>query len=474
MRQKDFVRDNLREGLKAKGRLRRDSVRRRAAVERGKRHARNDLVPDLKIEAVPIDSLRSYSRRLRKSDAAHAEEIANSIGALGFSIPLLIGKENIVIDGEARLEAARLLGLRSVPCIGIDHLNEDEQRLLRLAANRLGEKGSWDIEELKTEFEELIIAEAPIELSGFGLDEIDQLVIEEDDESTEVGDLSPSPGVAPVTRIGDLFHLGSHRVICGDATDPAIVSRLMQGRVARLVLTDEPFNVPISGHVTGADHRDFVMASGEMTDDQFLEFNRTWIGALLPHLVDGGIFGTFIDWRGLPIVHAAATGLGLSPLNLVVWAKTNAGMGSLYRSQHELLPLFKKGHASHVNNIDFGRRGRHRSNVWTYPGASSYGSDARRGLRDHPTVKPVAMLRDALIDLSHRDEIILEPFGGSGSTLIACERTGRVCRCIEIDPLYVDVIIRRYQKITGQKAVLEEAGETFDELENRAKQAGHR
>jgi DNA modification methylase len=296
----------------------------------------------------------------------------------------------------------------------------------------------------------------------------------EDDESTEVGDLSPSRGVAPVTRIGDLFHLGSHRVICGDATDPAIVSRLMQGRVARLVLTDEPFNVPISGHVTGADHRDFVMASGEMTDDQFLEFNRTWIGALLPHLVDGGIFGTFIDWRGLPIVHAAATGLGLSPLNLVVWAKTNAGMGSLYRSQHELLPLFKKGHASHVNNIDFGRRGRHRSNVWTYPGASSYGSDARRGLRDHPTVKPVAMLRDALIDLSHRDEIILEPFGGSGSTLIACEKTGRVCRCIEIDPLYVDVIIRRYQKITGQKAVLEEAGETFDELENRAKQAGHR
>jgi hypothetical protein len=193
MRQKDFVRDNLREGLKAKGRLRRDSVRRRAAVERGKRHARNDLLPGLKIEAVPIDSLRSYSRRLRKSDAAHAEEIANSIGALGFSIPLLIGKENVVIDGEARLVAARLLGLRSVPCIRIDHLNEDEQRLLRLAANRLGEKGSWDIEELKTEFEELIIAEAPIELSGFGLDEIDQLVIEEDDESTEVGDLSPSP-----------------------------------------------------------------------------------------------------------------------------------------------------------------------------------------------------------------------------------------------------------------------------------------
>jgi len=300
MKEKDLVRDSLREGLKAKGRLRRESVKSRAAVERGKRHARNDLLPGLKIEAVPIDSLRSYSRRLRKSDAAHAQEIANSIGAFGFSIPLLIGKENVVIDGEVRLEAARLLALTLVPCIRIDHLSEDEQRLLRLAANRLGEKGSWDLDELRGEFEELIIAEAPIELSGFGLDEIDELVIGEDGENTEFGDLLPAPWEAPVTRIGDLFHLGSHRVICGDSTDPAIVSRLMQGRVARLILTDEPFNVPISGHVTGGDHREFVMASGEMTDDQFLEFNRTWIGALLPHLVDGGIFGTFIDWRGLP------------------------------------------------------------------------------------------------------------------------------------------------------------------------------
>jgi len=471
MREKDFDRDSIRESLKAKARSRRESITRRATVVRGKRHSRNDLLPGLKIEVVSIDSLRSYSRRLRRSDAAHVEEIANSIGAFGFSIPLLIGKENVVIDGEARLEAARLLGLPSVPCIRIDHLSKNEQRLLRLAANRLGEKGSWDLEELQGEFAELIIAEAPIELSGFGLDEIDELVIGEDDENTEVGDLSPSPGEAPVTRIGDLFHVGSHRVICGDATDPAIVSRLMQGGVARLILTDEPFNVPVSGHVTGRDHREFAMASGEMTDEQFLEFNRTWIGALLPHLVDGGIFATFIDWRGLPMVHAAATGLGLSPLNLVVWAKTNAGMGSLYRSQHELLPLFKKGRASHVNNVALGKRGRHRSNVWTYPGASSYGSDARRGLRDHPTVKPTAMLRDALIDLSHRDEIVLEPFGGSGSTLIACETAGRVCRCIELDPVYVDVIVRRYQSMTGQKAFLEESGEIFDELESR-RQAG--
>jgi DNA modification methylase len=142
-------------------------------------------------------------------------------------------------------------------------------------------------------------------------------------------------------------------------------------------------------------------------------------------------------------------------------------MGSLYRSQHELLPLFKKGAASHVNNVSLGKRGRHRSNVWTYPGASSLGSDARQGLQEHPTVKPTAMLQDALIDLSHRDDIILEPFGGSGSTLIACEKTGRVCCGIELDPLYVDVIIRRYQRVTEQEVILDETGETFDELEKR-------
>ena len=241
----------------------------------------------------------------------------------------------------------------------------------------------------------------------------------------------------------------------------------MRSDIARMVFTDEPFNVAIGGHVTGGDHREFLMASGEMTDAQFLEFNRKWMDAVLPHLVDGGILGTFIDWRGLPIAHAAAMALGLTPLNLVVWAKTNAGMGSLYRSQHELLPLFKKGAASHVNNISLGRRGRHRTNVWTYPGASSLGSDARRGLQDHPTVKPTAMLHDALIDLTNRGEIVLDPFLGSGSTLIAAENTGRVCCGVELDPLYVDVIIRRYQGVTGTTASLADTGEPFEKLVDR-------
>ena len=209
------------------------------------------------------------------------------------------------------------------------------------------------------------------------------------------------------------------------------------------------------------------MASGEMTDAEFLTFNEAWIAAARPFLCDGGVFGTFIDWRGQSTVHSAATELGLKPLNLIVWMKTNAGMGSLYRSQHELLPLFKKGLAQHVNNIELGKRGRWRSNVWTYPGASSLGSDARRGLQDHPTVKPTAMLEDALLDLTNRGDLVVDPFLGSGSTLIAAEKTGRVCRGVELDPLYVDVIIRRYKFATGRPAILAETGETFETLASR-------
>jgi DNA modification methylase len=209
------------------------------------------------------------------------------------------------------------------------------------------------------------------------------------------------------------------------------------------------------------------MASGEMSDAEFLAFNLAWMEAVLPFLCDGGVLGTFIDWRGYPVVHKAACSFDLNPLNLVVWTKTNAGMGSLYRSQHELLPLFKNGTAPHVNNIELGKKGRWRSNVWTYPGASSLGSDARRGLKDHPTVKPTAMIEDALLDLTNRGDIVLDPFLGSGSTLIAAEKTGRICRGVELDALYVDVVVRRYEAASGKAAVLVETGEVFRELAAR-------
>jgi DNA modification methylase len=396
--------------------------------------------------------LKSYLRKLRKNEFAHIGEIATSISTLGFNVPVLIGKDNVVVDGEARLEAAKLLGLSSVPCIRVDHLDETEQRLLRLAVNRLGEKGVWDVGELEAEFKELIIEDAPIEISGFGPEEVAQLVDEINEDAQAAVDLAPSAGPT-IARRGDVFRLGAHRVICGDATDSTVVGRLMANDVARFVFTDEPFKVAIGGDLTGSETREFAVAPGEMADAPFLDFNRKWMDAVLPHLVDGGIVGAFIDWRGLPIVHASATALGLTPLDLIVWAKANAAMGDLYRSQHELLPLFKKGSASHVNHLSVGKRGRHRSNLWTYPGGSSSGSGARKGILDDGSAKPIAMLQDTLIDLTNQGDIVLDPFLGSGSTLIAAENSGRACYGIELDPRCVDVIVRRYEAATQATAV---------------------
>jgi DNA modification methylase len=467
----------LTDQLKARGRARRERLGRLSSTEVVSVPSRNDLLPPLELEYLRVDQLRAPSRAVRACDPAHVREVANAIRTLGFCAPIMVGTNNVILDGVVRLEAAKLAGLDRMPCVRIEHLSDAEQRALRLAVNRLGEKGQWNLAELKIEFEELILEDTPIEISGFEPDEIDHILIGDDVQALEQGPLTPPPDAIAVARIGDVFQLGLHRLVCGSATDHAVLARLMERDhdPVRLVLTDEPYNVKIAGHVTGGAHREFAMASGEMTDEEFFGFNVAWMEAVLAHLCDGGVLGTFIDWRGNPTVHAAAVKLGLSPINLVVWAKTNAGMGSLYRSQHELLPLFKKGAAPHVNNVNLGKRGRWRSNVWTYPGASSLGSDARRGLQDHPTVKPTAMLQDALLDLTNRGDAVLDPFLGSGSTLIAAEKTSRVCRGVELDPLYVDVIVRRYEVVTGKEAVLQETGETFAALAaRRAREEGER
>jgi DNA modification methylase len=454
-------RDSFGEGSKAKGRLRRNAGTGSAEAEKASgRSRRNDILPSLRIEHCPVDALKLHVRKLRKNERAHVREIANAISRLGFNVPLLIGKNDVVIDGGSRLEAAKLLGLSSVPCIRVDHLDETEQRSLRLAVNRLGEKGAWDLGELEAEFKELIIADAPIEISGFDADEVEQVTSAWDEDGPETVDLTPSTDPA-IARVGDLFRLGRHCLICGDATDPTVIRRLMGDDVARFVFTDGPFDVAIGGEVTDGEARKLVSASGELTEAQFLGFHRKWIEAVLPYLADGGLLGTFIDWRSLSIVQAAATALALTPLDLVVWAKANAGAGSLYRSGYELLPLFKKGIASHVNNLSVGKRGRLRSNLWTYPHASLPGSGARKRRSDHRSEKPTAMMESALMDLTNRGEIVLDPFLGSGLTLIAAENSGRVCRGVEFDPRRIDVIIRRYEALTRTTAVLADTGEPF-------------
>jgi DNA modification methylase len=271
-----------------------------------------------------------------------------------------------------------------------------------------------------------------------------------------------------VTKLGQVWRLGKHRIVCGDSLDPATYATLLGDEQVRLVLTDVPFNVPIKGHVTSGDHAEFAMAAGEMTREEFEAFNAKWMAECMNRLVPGGLLATFIDWRSIELILATGRGLGLDLLNLIVWAKTNAGQGSLWRSRHELLPVFKKPGASHTNNVELGKHGRWRSNVWDYPGASSLGSDARDGLADHPTVKPVALLEDGLLDVTNIGDLILEPFAGSGSTLIACETTHRRCRAIELEPTYVDVVVNRWQALTGKLAIDEETGATFDEIAGQA------
>ena len=460
--------NSLRTGLKDRGRRRRETIAEMAVLPQ--RQARNDLCPQLELVRRDAKDLIVLPRNVRAVDEAQIQRVVHSIGIAGFVDPVIIDEANTVIDGAIRVIAASRMGLPPIPCIVTSHLNATEKRALRLALNRLGEKGTWSLPELKAELVELVDAGIEIEDSGFTITEFDQITFDDQIDPVEKGVLAPSPGSVAVAQCGDVFVVdGGHRIICGDSTETDVYRPLMRDQQARLVLTDEPYNVPVVGHVTKGPHREFEMASGEMSAAQFLAFNSTWIGAAVDRLCDGGLIGTFIDWRGYPKVDAAALALGLTPINLIVWTKTNGGMGSLYRSQHELFPIYKKGNAAHVNNIQLGKNGRWRSNVWSYPGASSVSSDSRKGLQFHPTVKPAIMCADAVLDLTNRGDIVLDPFLGSGTTLIAAQSVGRRCYGIELDSRYVDVAICRYREVYGKSAILESTGETFENVERRRK-----
>jgi DNA methylase/ParB-like nuclease family protein len=368
----------LRHALKTKSRHRREELAPFARTSPAPRLIRNDLVPKLTlIECVPAD-LVVPARNVRKIKPAHLSEVATAISSLGFCDPVLIDERNAVLDGVVRVEAAKLLGIPHIPCIRADYPTVSERRLLRIALNRLSEKGSWDFDELKIELEELVLEETPIEITGFSMPEIDRIIIGDEPTALEPGPMAPEPDAKPIVQVGDIFAMGAHRIMCGDAIDPAVLDILMSDAdTARLILTDEPYNVPVADHVTTGVQGDSLIGSA-MTEAEFQAFNTDWIGACLTHLRDGGLFATFIDWRGYPMVAAAALQLGLAPVDLIVWAKTNTDMGNLYRSQHELLPLFKKGDAPHINNVERRKNGRRKSNVWTYSGAYSLASEGRK------------------------------------------------------------------------------------------------
>jgi DNA modification methylase len=461
--------------LQEKSRKRRLTQKTLASTERHESPRRNDLLPTLRLEYLPIDALRPADRRVRQTAASQIAKVELSLRQFGVCAPVLIDSDGRIVHGHVVWEAARRLGLEKMPVVRIDHLTTPERRALSIALNRLGETGEWDVEALTIEFEELIELNEDIVTTGFDLAEVDALLLEDDSDAPEAEEVPPLPE-SQVSQPGDLWVMGEHRLLQGDARDRDVYARLVgPSEGVRLVLTDVPFNVPIRGHCTGQKHhREFAIAHGELSREEFDAFNKDWMRLASGVLIDGGLLATFIDWRSVELILAAGRELGLDLLNVVIWAKSNAGQGSLWRSQHEMLPVFKKGSAPHVNNIELGRWGRYRSNVWTYPGASTLGSDAREGLAVHPTVKPRAMLEDALLDVTERGDAVLDCFLGSGSTLLAAEATGRVGRAIEIDGRYCDVAMARWQQMTGREAILEETGETHAEVARRRSAAFQR
>jgi DNA modification methylase len=399
-------------------------------------------------------------------------QIANAIRRFGFTNPVLVDDANGIVAGHGRVEGAKAVGLDQVPTVRLSDMSEAEIRAYVIADNRLAENAGWDRALLGLELQYLTELEIDFDVTvtGFDLPEIDLLIGElslstdDSDAADAIVEVAPGPAV---TRLGDVWSIGSHRLICGDSTKAETYQKLLGDVRAQMVFTDPPYNVPISGHVGGLgsiQHREFAMASGEMSPAEFTAFLQSVFGHLATYSVDGAVHFQCMDWRHISEIMAAGSTAYTDLKNICVWAKNNGGMGSLYRSQHEFVFVFKSGTAPHINNVELGKHGRYRTNVWNYAGVNSFGRD-RADLTLHPTVKPVAMVADALRDCSHRKGIVLDAFVGSGTTLIAAEKTGRRGYGIEIDPGYCDVTIRRLSSVCGLEAILEATGRRFGEVE---------
>ena len=429
-------------------------------------------MPNLKIQYRAITGLKPNSRNARTHTKKQIRQIAESIRTFGFNNPVLIDAEDSIVAGHGRVEAARLLGMDTVPTVRLGHMTEAQMRAYVLADNKLAQNAGWDQELLAIEFQYLteIDIDFDVSVTGFEAAEID-LVIEsldsdEDSSADQIPEIEDSR--PPTSRQGDLWILGRHRLLCGDATKPETFERLMAGKKAQMVFTDPPYNVAIDGNVCGSGaikHDEFVMASGEMSEEEYTVFLGTTFGHLARHSVDGSIHYVCIDWRHLGELLKAGRGVYRELKNLCVWVKSNAGMGSLYRSQHELIAVFKNGAGSHINNVELGRHGRNRANVWHYPGVNSLRAGRLEELRMHPTVKPAALVADAIRDCSKRRGIVLDCFAGSGTTLIAAQKTGRRAYAMELDPKYVDVSIRRWRDHASEDAFHAESGLSFTEVQ---------
>lgn len=414
-------------------------------------------------------ALQAYANNPRKHGDKQIVQLMASITEFGFAIPVLIDETGTIIAGEARIAAAVRLGMSKVPVLVAEHWSKAQVKAYRLADNRLSEAGaSWDLDLLRVEIAGIIeIGEVPVEIMGWNTAEIDVILDGVEIPEADPADEVPDAPEVPVSQPGDLWLLGDHRLLCASSLDLENWETLLAGKTAAMAFTDGPFNVKIQGHVSGlgrARHAEFAMASGEMSREAFTKFNFDYLTNLAASSRDGAIIMAVMDWRSLSEILSAAEQAKLKLINLCVWSKTNAGMGSLYRSQHELILILKKGSAPHVNNIELGKHGRYRSNIWSYAGANTFSKTRDEDLSLHPTVKPTALVADAIRDVTHRGEIVLDAFMGSGTTILAAERTRRVAYGIEIEPRYIDVAIQRWMTMTGKEAVLESTGETLEQV----------
>lgn len=429
---------------------------------------------NLQVVMTPVDQLRPTNRNARTHSSRQIKQIADSIRQFGWTSPIVVDESGRIIAGHGRFAASQDLRLRRVPTIVVSGLSDAEKRALALADNRIAAGAGWDRSILASELGELatLLPEISLDISitGFDTAEIDALATDLVDPEREPAEEVPDvPDAKPVTDIGDLWKLGEHRLLCGDACEEGAVRTLMGGDRASMVFADPPYNVRVAATVGRGrtKHREFAAASGEMSRAQFANFLKRWMKLATANSANGSIHYVCIDWRHLGEMLSAGEVVYSELKNIVVWAKTNAGQGSFYRSQHEFIAVFKNGNAPHQNNVELGKHGRNRSNVWTYAGVNTFRAGRMDDLAAHPTVKPTPLVADAMRDCSRRGEIILDCFMGSGTTILAAEKVGRRAYGLEIDPAYVDLAIRRWQSFTGRDATLSATGQTFNELSER-------
>jgi DNA modification methylase len=419
---------------------------------------------------VPLRHLRSAARNSRTHPKRQIEQIAESIRRFGYLDPVLIDENWTIIGGHARAEAAKLAGLHEIPAIAISGLDETRKRALALALNKIPANSGWNRDMLALELRELesLLPDYGLDLgiTGFEPAEIETLMGDLIEPEQNPHDEVPEIAQEAVSRRADLWELGQHRLLCGDARDESNVRKLMGRERAAMVFADPPYNVRISS-VQGRGkikHREFLAASGEMRPAEYAKFLTDSLGLAAKFSINGAIHFVCTDWRHLEEMSAAGRQVFSELKNLVVWAKTNGGQGTFYRSQHELIFAFKVGDGSHINNFELGQHGRNRSNLWTYAGVNTFRAGRLDDLSLHPTVKPIALVADAMRDCSRRGDIVLDPFLGSGTTILAAERVGRRGYALELDPIYVDVSIRRWQAFTRRDAILRSTRQTFDEI----------